>query len=84
MAGFHLDYPNPSTLNVLPPHSNDIRTSLPCVQHKTEGELSADTYRVEGEVPEDEEWAFAPGTIVRGSYKTFSGGEVGIAAVEIA
>lgn len=46
-------------------------------------QLSADTYLVEGEMPENEEWAFAPGTIVRGSHKTFSGGEVGIAAVEI-
>jgi len=47
-------------------------------------QLSADTYRVEGEIPEDEEWAFSPGTTVRGSQKTFSDGEVGIAAIEIA
>ena len=36
--------------------------------------LGRDTYRVEGAVPEGEEWAFAPGTDVRCEWKTFSGG----------
>ena len=46
--------------------------------------LSADTYRVEGEVPDREEWAFAPGTVVRCESKTFSEGEAGLTAIEVA
>lgn len=46
--------------------------------------LSADTYRVEGEMPGDEEWAFPPGTVVRCESKTFSGGEAGLTAIEVA
>jgi len=46
--------------------------------------LSADTYRVEGEIPDDEEWAFAPGVVVRCQRQTFSEGEVGVAAIRIA
>jgi hypothetical protein len=36
--------------------------------------LNSDSYRIEGHVPEDEEWAFAPGTIVRCALHAFSGG----------
>ena len=46
--------------------------------------LSADTYRVEGEMPAGEQWAFAPGTIVRCERKTFGGGEAGLTAVQVA
>lgn len=46
--------------------------------------LSADTYRVEGEVPDGEEWAFDPGTIVRCKSKTFDGGEKKLTAIEVA
>lgn len=42
--------------------------------------LTSDTYRVEGAVPEGEEWAFGPGTHVRCEWKTFSGGERGLIA----
>jgi hypothetical protein len=38
-------------------------------------QLSAGTYRVEGEMPDDEEWMFAPGTAVRCEPKLLSGGE---------
>ena len=37
--------------------------------------LTGDTYRVEGQVPEDETWAFNPGAAVRCEWKTLSGGE---------
>lgn len=46
--------------------------------------LKGDTYRVEGPVPEDEEWAFAPGTLVCCEPKTFSDGENGLTAVSAA
>ena len=46
--------------------------------------VTNDTYRVEGEMEEDEEWAFAPGTVVRCEWTTFSGGERGLTAVAIA
>jgi hypothetical protein len=35
--------------------------------------MSDDTFRVLGPVPETEEWAFPPGTIVRCRYQTLSG-----------
>jgi hypothetical protein len=43
-----------------------------------------DTYRVEGPMEEDEEWAFPPGTVVRCDWKTFSGGERGLTATSLA
>ena len=46
--------------------------------------IAADTYRVEGNVPDDEEWAFAPGTVVRCAHRTFSGDETGLTATEVA
>jgi hypothetical protein len=46
--------------------------------------ISSDTYRVEGEMPAGEEWAFAPGVVVRCKPKTLSGGEAGLTAVELA
>jgi hypothetical protein len=45
--------------------------------------MADDTYRVEGEMDEDEEWAFAPGSIVRGEVKRFHEGE-GLTAVSLA
>jgi hypothetical protein len=46
--------------------------------------LTADTYRVERRMPSGEDWAFVPGTFVRCERKTFSGGEVGLTAIEVA
>ncbi len=46
--------------------------------------LTNDTYRVEGEAPGDEKWAFAPGIIVRCDWKVFSSGERGLVAIRIA
>ena len=46
--------------------------------------MSQDTYRVEGHVPESEDWAFAPGTVVRCELKSFSGGEAELTAIELA
>lgn len=43
--------------------------------------VSADTYRVDAEMPEGEEWAFAPGTVVHCERKALSGGEVGLTAI---
>ena len=34
--------------------------------------LEADSFRVEGPVPEDEEWMFAPGSLVRCELRTLS------------
>jgi hypothetical protein len=42
--------------------------------------LSADTYRVEGEMPNDEQWMFAPGTIVHCKRKMLTEGE-GLTAI---
>lgn len=42
--------------------------------------LLADAFRVEGEMPHDEEWAFAPGTVVRCEHRTLEG-EVSLTAV---
>ncbi len=44
-------------------------------------QLAADRYRVEGRVPDDEEWAFAPGALVLCAWKTSSGGEMGLVAI---
>jgi len=46
--------------------------------------LSLDTFRIEGEIPDGEEWEFAPGTIVRCERKTFSAGRVALRAIEVA
>jgi hypothetical protein len=37
--------------------------------------LTNETYRVEGEIPEGEEWLFAPGTVIRCEWKTLSDGD---------
>jgi hypothetical protein len=44
--------------------------------------MSEDTYQVKGEMPDGEEWAFAPGTAVRCELKTFDDGEKRVIAVE--
>ena len=46
--------------------------------------LTSGTYRVEGEVPEGEEWAFNPGAVVRCEWKEFTGGERALTAVALA
>jgi hypothetical protein len=46
--------------------------------------LPSGTYRVEGEMSDDEEWAFIPGTLVRCAWKTFSDGERGLTAIGLA
>lgn len=45
-------------------------------------QMSQDTYRVDGEMPFSEDWAFAPGSLVRCELKTFGSGETGLTAVE--
>ncbi|MCE9521122.1 MAG: hypothetical protein K8S25_01665 [Alphaproteobacteria bacterium] len=42
------------------------------------------TYRIVGATPDDQEWAFPTGSVVRCTQKTFCGGENGLVAVEIA
>ena len=37
--------------------------------------VGSDQYRIDDETPSEEEWAFAPGSIVRCEMKTLSGGE---------
>ena len=44
--------------------------------------LGGDRYRIDDQVPSEEEWAFAPGSIVRCELKTLSEGEA-LAAVEV-
>jgi hypothetical protein len=39
------------------------------------------TYRVQGEMDEEEEWAFPPGSLVHCEWKTFSDGERRLTAV---
>jgi hypothetical protein len=46
--------------------------------------LTGNKYRVEGEPPGDEEWAFARGSVVRCEWLTFSGGERRLTAIGIA
>ena len=43
--------------------------------------LTKDTYRVEGVVPDGEEWSFAPGTVVVCEWKTFSDTEPKLTAI---
>ena len=44
--------------------------------------LSNGTYRIDGVMPDYEEWAYPPGSLVRCEQKTFYGGESGLAAFE--
>jgi hypothetical protein len=41
-------------------------------------------YRVEGPVPDDEEWAFGPGATVACEWKTFANGQQGLLAQRLA
>jgi hypothetical protein len=43
--------------------------------------LSGDLYRVEGSVPDDEEWAFPPGAIVRCERTRIKEGESDLTAI---
>jgi hypothetical protein len=45
--------------------------------------LSKDTFRVTGPMPDDEKWAFAPGSVVTVAPRRFADGESGVAAVAI-
>lgn len=44
-------------------------------------QVADENYRIEGEVPEEEVWEFAPGSAVRCEWKTFSEGKQGLTAV---
>jgi hypothetical protein len=46
--------------------------------------ISPNTYRIDGEIPDDEDWAFLPGAVVRCIEKTFTGGNVALTAVGLA
>jgi hypothetical protein len=46
--------------------------------------LQSALYRVEGEMPSNEEWEFAPGTIVQCEWKKFSDGEHRLIAAGVA
>lgn len=46
-------------------------------------QMSHDVYRVNGEMPDSEEWAFAPGSAIRCELKALDGGER-LTAVELA
>ena len=52
----------------------DVWRPVPATQ------VSAGTYRVEGDMPDDEEWMFAPGSVVRCELRAFNDGE-GLTAV---
>jgi hypothetical protein len=43
--------------------------------------LSQNTYRVKGPMPDDEKWAFAPGSVVTVVPQLFADGSSGIVAV---
>ena len=45
--------------------------------------LSGDHYRLLGAVPEDEQWAFLPGTVVRCERRALSGGFESVAICEV-
>jgi hypothetical protein len=45
--------------------------------------LGDSRFRILGPMPEDEEWEFAVGSVVKARLTRFSGGEEGIAAFEI-
>ena len=47
-------------------------------------QLSGDLYRVDGSVPEDEEWAFPPGAIVRCERTTIKEGKSDLTAIGLA
>jgi hypothetical protein len=44
--------------------------------------LGGDLYRITGEVPDDEVWAFGPGSIVKCRVQTFSEGRPALVAYE--
>jgi hypothetical protein len=46
--------------------------------------LTGNSFRVEGDVPDYEQWAFAPGAVVLCAWKTFNGGGAGWAAIGLA
>ena len=46
--------------------------------------LADDRYRIEGDVPDGEDWQFQPGTVVRCDWMTFSDGERGLTATSVA
>jgi hypothetical protein len=44
--------------------------------------LGGNNYCVEGQMPEDEEWEFPPGSVVRCETKIFSNGDAFLTALE--
>jgi hypothetical protein len=46
--------------------------------------LGTQFYKVEGEVPQDETWAFSPGSIVICEMRKFQSGESGMTAIALA
>ncbi|MBJ7440182.1 MAG: hypothetical protein JHD35_14290 [Sphingopyxis sp.] len=46
--------------------------------------LGTQLYKVEGEVPQDETWAFLPGSIVICEIRKFQSGESGMTAIALA
>lgn len=46
--------------------------------------ISPNTYRIDGEMPDDQEWTFRPGAVVRCVEKAFAGGNVGLTVVRLA
>ena len=46
-------------------------------------QVGKNEFRVEGPVPEDEEWEFAPGSIVRCKQRKFESGIEALVAVEL-
>ena len=40
--------------------------------------IDSETYRIKGEIPEEEVWEFQPGDVVRCRAKTFSDGSSGL------
>ena len=45
--------------------------------------LSKDTFRVTGPMPNDEKWAFAPGSVVTVAPRRFADGQFGIVAAAL-
>jgi hypothetical protein len=45
--------------------------------------INGEAYRVRGPMPDDEEWAFAPGSVVTVAPRLFADGRSGIVAIAI-
>jgi hypothetical protein len=45
--------------------------------------LNQDTFRVTGPMPDDEQWAFAPGSVVTVAAQLFADGQSGVVAMAL-